>query len=90
MKLPVGTRIRHISGRTGVITRRADKTARAGSLYYRVALDGPKTNRFEPDEIRAYGRDITPVSPKLHARYEAEWAKAAFVDRAWATQQEVT
>ena len=83
MRLPVGTRILHVSGRTGVITFSPTPKARAGSLYYRVALDEPKTNPFEPDEIRAYGRDITPLSPKLHERYEAEWAKAAFIDRSW-------
>lgn len=85
MKLAPGTRIRHVSGRTGRVTKRIDKQARGrGVLYYMVALDPPKANDFEPDEMRTYGRDITPVAPKLHERWEAEWAKAPFVDRAWA------
>lgn len=85
MRLAAGTRILHVSGREGVVARRIDKGARGrGVLYYMVKLDGPKANPLEPDEIRAYGRDLTPISPVLHARWEAEWAKAPFVDRRWA------
>lgn len=83
MKLAVGTRILHASGRTGRITKRIDKQGqRRGVSHYKVALDGPKANQFEPDEIRAYGRDITPLAPKLHERYEAAWP--SFIDRRWA------
>ena len=83
MNLPVGTQVRVKFGpttpeRIGVVTRSNQKNS-----GYRVKLDPPKTNQFEPDVVRVYGRDLTPVEPRLHARWEAEWAKAPFVDRTW-------
>jgi hypothetical protein len=64
--------------RTGVVVKYVGRNA-----GYKVALDPPKANRFEPDEVRVYGRSLTPVDPKLQARWEAAWAKAPFVDRSW-------
>jgi hypothetical protein len=78
MKLQPGTRVRHEGGRLGTVER----TLKG---YYRVRFD-EKANGFEPDLVRVYGRALTPVDPKLHAKYEAEWAKVPFVDRSWATK----
>lgn len=83
MILPVGTRVMHLSGRAGTISYSYPKTARAGSRYYRVTFD-EKVNSFEPDEVRVYGRDITPLDPKLHEKWEDGWKAAPFVDRSWA------
>ncbi len=86
MQLKVGTMVRvkfapDAPERTGVITRGYRKHG-----GYMVALDPPKANQFEPDEVRVYGRAMTPVDPKLRARWEADWAKSPFIDRTWATQ----
>ncbi len=83
MKLPPGTKVRvkfapTAPERTGTVVKYVGRHA-----GYKVRLDPPKANRFEPDEVRVYGRTMTPTNPKLQKRWEADWAKAPFADRTW-------
>jgi len=78
MILPVGTRIYHEKGGPGTII--GGHMPRAG---YRVRLD-EKRYSFSPDTFVARPIYLTPLDPKLRAKWESGWPP--FVDRSWAKE----
>jgi hypothetical protein len=77
MVLPVGTRVLHRSGRLGTVEREARYHGKYG-----VRFDIKLYPRVEPDVCKITPFDLTPVDPKLHAKWEAGWP--TFTDRSWA------
>lgn len=76
MILPLGTRVRHESGREGVVVRWYGRHS-----GYAVRFD-TKANSLEKDTPRVHGAALTPLDPNLHARWESLWP--SFMDRKWA------
>lgn len=81
--LPLGTRVKHMTGREGEVVRYIGRHS-----GYLVRWDKVE-HSFERNPAKVLASSITPTEPKLHERFESLWPPFVQRDRAkWATLKE--
>jgi len=77
VRLAPGTRVMDERGELGTIV-----SGPVRHNGYKVRYDR-RFNQFSPEVVEVRSIRLTPIEPKLHAKWEAAWATAAFIDRKW-------